>query len=143
VKLFIDTNVVLDVLMQREPWARSSTRVLALLADNMHEGFVGAHTFSTLHYMMRKASGAPRTVTALLDLIKLVRVAPLDHELVVQALALPWKDFEDALHTVCAINIDADVLVTRNPRDFLASPIRVMDPDELLSHLQALATGLT
>ena len=140
-RLFLDTNVILDVLTQRQPWARSSTRVLALLGNEAHEGFVAAHTFATLHYMMRKTSGAPRTVAALLDLIRVVKVAPLDHELVVQALALPWKDFEDALQAVCAINVDADILVTRNPRDFLASPIRVMDPEELLSHLNPSTIG--
>jgi predicted nucleic acid-binding protein len=141
VKLFIDTNVVLDVLMQREPWARSSTRVLALLADGAHEGFVAAHTFATLHYLLRKETGSPRAVTTLLDLVRLVRVAPVDHDLVVQALSLSWKDFEDALQVVCAIDVDAAVLVTRNPRDFLSSPIQVMDPDQLLAHLDAQGTG--
>ncbi len=134
-RLFLDTNVVIDFLAQRQPWAAASTQIFALLSAGEHEGYVAPHTFTTAHYLMRKQLGTQRTAGALIDLVNVVKVSPLTHESVVQALALAWKDFEDALQVVSALTVDADCFVTRNPRDLLASPITVMDPQELLAHL--------
>jgi predicted nucleic acid-binding protein len=134
---FVDTNVILDVLAQRGEAAIASAEILTLIRTGPHEGFVAAHTFPTLHYLLRKHVGSQKAVTTLIDLVHVLQVAPMDHRLVTEALALPWKDFEDALQVVCALAVDAEVFVTRNRRDFLASPILVLEPEELLARLRS------
>ena len=134
-KLFLDTNVLLDVLAVREPWAADASALLSLVDGETVKAFVAAHTVSTLDYMLAKAIGRRRANAALVDLVKLVRVAEVNHEIVLQALALGWKDFEDALQAVCAINVEADILVTRDPRDFLGLPIAIASPGEVCSQL--------
>jgi predicted nucleic acid-binding protein len=141
VKLFLDTNVVMDTLAQRQPWAPEATRVMARIARGEQQGFVAAHTISTMFYLLRKALGSEGALTALRDLVKIVRVVQVDHDTVLQALALGWKDFEDALQVICAINNDSDVFITRDPRDFAPSPIRVLSPQEFLAQHQALGSG--
>ncbi len=136
-RLFLDTNIVLDVLARREPWLPDSAAVLSLLEADGFEGVVAAHSITTLHYLCMKELGRERTTLALLDLLKLVSVAPLDQDMILKAIALGWRDFEDAIQMLSAHEIGADYLVTRDRSDFNASPIPVVTPSELLSILRS------
>jgi hypothetical protein len=97
---------------------------------------------ATIHYLLTKWQDRARSSQALADLTRIVRVAPLDHEAVLQALALGWPDFEDALQAVCAQNAGADHFVTRDPDDFSSrsmfssSSTRIAGLDGMKSHLQ-------
>lgn len=132
-KLFIDTNVVLDVLAQREPWFDDSARLLAHIEQGSASGHIAAHTLTTLHYLLAKHLGQQKTAAALIDLTTLLRVEPVDHLVLQQALALGWRDFEDAVQAVTAAQCQADYLVTRNPRDFKQSLVPVITPSEFLA----------
>ena len=136
-RLFLDTNIVLDVLARREPWLHDSAAVLSLLESDGFEGVVAAHSITTLHYLCVKELGREQATLALLDLLKLVSVAPLDQDTILKAMALGWRDFEDAIQMLSAHEIGADYLVTRNGSDFKASPIPVVTPSELLSILRS------
>ncbi len=129
-KLFLDTNVVLDVLAQREPWFGDSASVLAHIEQGGASGHIAAHTVTTLHYLLARHLGQKKTAVVLLDLTALLHVEPVDHEVLQQALALGWRDFEDAVQAVAAAQCQADYLVTRNPRDFRQSPIPAITPTE-------------
>ncbi|HRK78394.1 MAG TPA: PIN domain-containing protein [Thiobacillus sp.] len=131
-KLFIDTNVVLDVLAQREPWFRDSARVLAHIELGGATGHIAAHTLTTLHYLLAKHLGQQKTASVLIDLTAMLRVEPVDHAVLQQALALGWRDFEDAVQAVSAAQCQTDYLVTRNPRDFKQSLVPVITPSEFL-----------
>jgi len=133
VKLFIDTNVVLDVLAQREPWFDDSARLLAYIEQNGATGHIAAHTLTTLHYLLAKHLGQQKTAAILIDLTALLRVEPVDLQVLQQALALGWRDFEDAVQAVTAAQCPADYLVTRNPRDFKQSLVPVITPSEFLA----------
>jgi predicted nucleic acid-binding protein len=130
VKLFIDTNVVLDVLAQREPWFGDSARVLAHIEQGGATGHIAAHTLTTLHYLLARHLGQQKTAAVLIDLTAMLRVEPVDHQVLQQALALGWRDFEDAVQAVTAAQCQADYLVTRNPRDFKQSLVPVITPSE-------------
>lgn len=132
-KLFIDTNVVLDVLAQREPWFGDASRLLAHIEAGRATGHIAAHTLTTLHYLLLKHLGQQKTAAVLIDLTALLRVEAVDHQILQQALALGWRDFEDAVHAVTAAQCEADCLVTRNPRNFRQSLVPVMTPSELLA----------
>jgi predicted nucleic acid-binding protein len=136
VKLLLDINVILDVLAKREPWFEDSAAVLSLLDTEEFEGVAAAHSITTLFYLASKHLGHRRATAKILDLLKLLSVAPVDQETILKGLALGWSDFEDALQMLCADAADADYLVTRNPRDFESESIPVVTPTELLAILR-------
>lgn len=136
-RLFLDTNVTLDVLARRQPWLHDSATVLSLLESDEFHGIVAAHSITTLYYLCVKELGRDQATEALVALLKLVSVAPLDQETILKAIALGWRDFEDAIQILSAIDANADYLVTRNASDFKASPIPVVSPSELLAILRS------
>jgi predicted nucleic acid-binding protein len=133
--LFIDTNVILDVLTDREPWFKDSAAVLSLLDDPGVEGLVAAHTVTTLFYLASKYLGRQRTASVLLDLLDHVTVTPLDQDLLLRALSLGWEVMEDAVQGISAQRAEADYLVTRNPSDFPTTSVSVVTPQQLLAIL--------
>jgi predicted nucleic acid-binding protein len=136
-RIFLDTNVVLDVLTERKPWFDDSAAVLSLLESEEVEGFVAAHTVTTLYFLIEKSLGGKKARTALLDLLKLVRAAPVDQSLLLKALSLAWDDFEDAVQGACAVEIGAEYFITRNAADFGSLSIPVHSPAEFLSLMKA------
>lgn len=136
-KLFLDANVVLDVLARRPPGVEDSAAVLSLVEAGAAEGLVAVHSVTTLDYLLRRHLGREEAATVLVDLLGLVRAVAVDHELLLKAYSLGWEDFEDAVQAVCALEADADYLVTRNPADFEPLTIPVVTPAELLATLSA------
>jgi predicted nucleic acid-binding protein len=136
-RLFIDTNVILDVLTDRQPWVEDSAAVLSLVDIPDVEGLVAAHSVTTLFYLASKHLGRPRTVAVLLDLLDHVTVTPLDQDLLLRALSLGWDDVEDAVQGISAQRAQADYLVTRNPSDFPSATVSVVTPRELLAVFSA------
>lgn len=132
-KLFFDTNVILDVLAARDPWAADSGAALSLAERGAAEGFIAVHAVATLHYLLGKHLDRGRASGALHDLLRLVTVAPASHSSVLEALSLGWTDFEDALQAVGAREVGADYLVTRNASDYGELQIPVVAPGELLA----------
>jgi predicted nucleic acid-binding protein len=137
VRLFLDVNVPFDVLVKRKPWYKDSAAVLSLLESNEFEGFVAAQSITTLFYLSAKKLGKPNATAALVDLLNLVAVVPLDQPMILKAIALEWADFEDALQAVSSVHSRADYLVTRNPADFRAASIPVVTPSEFLGIVRA------
>ena len=134
-KLLLDINVIVDVLTARRPWVEHSAAVLSLLDDARVEGFVAVHTITTIHYLLTEHLGRKKAAAALLDVLRLVRVVPVDHDMMLKALSLGWKDFEDAVQAVCALQVGADYVVSRNPGDFESFSIPVVSPSDLLALL--------
>jgi len=133
VKLFVDTNVVLDVLARREPWFKDSSHLLAHIEQGRATGHIAAHTLTTLHYLLSKHLGQQKAAAVLIDLTALLQVEPVDLQVLQQALALGWGDFEDAVQAVTAARCQADYLLTRNPRDFKQSLVPVITPSEFVA----------
>lgn len=129
----LDTNVLLDVLADREPWADHSARVLERVERGEATGFVAAHAVTTLFYLVSLARGTEVAREKIRTLLRLLEVAPVDGERLLHALALPLEDFEDAVHAACAEREEVDVLVTRNEKDFVGTGVEVLSPVELLA----------
>jgi predicted nucleic acid-binding protein len=132
VRLFFDVNVVLDVLAAREPHLRASARVLAEVERGRAKGFVAAHGVTTIYYLLAKHLNRRRARAAVVQLLGLVRAAPVDHEVLLQALSLGWDDFEDAVQAAAALKAKATHLITRNPRDFAGLAMPVLTPEEFV-----------
>ncbi len=132
-KLLLDINVILDVVLGREPWLNEASRLLSALEDREAEGYVAAHTITTIHYIVAREKGRQTAAQAVSDVLRVVRVVPITSADFQQALVLGISDFEDAVQAVAALQIGADYLITRNTKDFKASPVEVRTPGEALA----------
>ena len=132
-RVLLDVNVVLDVLANREPFADDAEAVLRLVEGGLIEGFIAAHTITTLHFLLSRHVGKARAKKTLTDLLHILKVVAVDEDRVRHALALNWPDFEDAVQAVCAEGADADYLVTRDKTGFRRSAVRSVTPAELLA----------
>lgn len=127
-KLLVDTNVLLDVILERKNLMRASAAVLDAIEDGRARGYVSSHAVTTLHYIVAKANGSAAAVTALSDVLDLCEVVAVNEADFRRALALGLKDFEDAVQVAAALHVGADYLVSRNEKDFRNSPIDVRSP---------------
>ena len=139
-KLLLDTNVLLDVILERRNLMRESAAVLDAIEDGRAKGYVSSHAVTTIHYIVAKANGLAAAVTAIsgvLDLCDVVAVNEADFR---RALALGLKDFEDAVQVAAALHVGADYVVSRNEKDFKNSPIDVRSPTMIAALLSVPGT---
>ena len=135
-RLVIDTNVILDVLMERMPFYPLSKKVLTLCDKGKVKGFVSASTVTDIFYLTRKALGNTEVAyKAIGDLLLIVKVLPVTGDDVTRAFMQKAKDFEDCLLATCAKSNGCDGIVTRNKKDFKDFDIDLMTPDELITLL--------
>ena len=132
-RVFLDANVVLDVLAHREPFFSDSVQVLSLVESGAVEGLIAAHTVTTLFYLLYRKVGAQRARSGLLDLLRILEVVAVDQDRILQAFAMDWSDFEDALQAACAVKCEADYLLTRDHRGFSGAAVTVLSPAEFLA----------
>jgi predicted nucleic acid-binding protein len=136
-RALLDLNVVLDVLFARAPHVREASVVFARVETGEIEGYVAAHTITTLHYLAAKRHGRTKCRELILDVLKLFDVVSIDEELLRRALEMNWKDFEDAVQAACAEAVEAHYLVTRDKKGFRAARVDVFTPGELVALLQS------
>lgn len=130
--VLIDLNVILDVLQRREPFYAMSARVLACAETGIVEGWVAAHSVTTLFYLLAKYQSADQARVTLSELLSFLSVAAVDQAVIEQALKLPYRDFEDAVQMMAAVRTGAEYLVTRNVQDYESGPLPAIRPAELL-----------
>jgi predicted nucleic acid-binding protein len=135
--LLIDTNVILDVILERVPWANEGALLLDAIARGEARGFVAGHAVSTVHYIVERAVGLAAANTGVSDLLQVLGVVPLESADFQRALALGLKDHEDAVQVAACLKVGADHLVTRNARDYRSAPVSVRSPGEVLAVLRA------
>ncbi len=132
-KVMIDTNVVLDVLLRREPFFQASYDVLKQSALEQIQGFVSATAATDIFCLLRRALKDPRAAKNGLErLLQLVGSADALGEDVYAAIASNMADFEDALVCAIAERCRMDYIVTRNLRNFDGSPVQALSPEDFL-----------
>ena len=133
-KVMIDTNVVLDVLLERQPFFQASYEVMKRSALEEIEGFVSATAATDIFYLLRRALGERRAAKETFEkLTRLVGFADARGEDVYAAMASNMEDFEDALLAAIAQRCRMDCIVTRNTKDFRESPVKALTPEEFLA----------
>ncbi len=133
-KYLIDTNVILDVLLKREPFYKSCASVLTLARRKEIELYVSASAITDIYYIANQALRDRAEVKSLIvKLIKVVSVAGISEDEIQKALALPWKDFEDSVQYSVALLQKMDGIVTWNPKDYKEAEMKVWDPEEIVS----------
>ncbi len=137
-KVMVDTNVVLDLLLDRMPHAMNATQIFSLVERNVIAGCLGTTTLTTIYYLATKVVGGQKARREIRNLLRLFEVAPVNRAVLEAALvAKGFRDFEDAVIHEAAHQADADALVTRNQSDFRTALLAVYKPRELLNIVQA------
>lgn len=126
-RLLVDVNVVLDVLLERSPHAEHAVALWALIETGRARGLLSAHAVTIVHYLVAHEHDDRRARRALERLLSVYTVAAVDDAVIRRAMSLGFKDFEDGVTAAAAAAAECDALVTRNPRDFKASPVPVVD----------------
>jgi len=134
-QVLIDLDVILDVLQRQEPFYGMSARVLAAAETGRIEGWVAAHSLTTLFYLYAKHRSAEQARVKLSELLTILAVAAVDQAVIEQALNLPYRDFEDAVQMMAAVRVGAVYVVTRNVADYKEGPIPALGPAEFLTLL--------
>ena len=137
-RILFDTNVVLDVLLDREPFAEVSGNLFSRVERGDVVGFVGATTVTTVHYLSTKVIGAARANGVVKQLLGLFGVAAVNRTVLVDALGLGFDDYEDAVLHEAARHAGVEGLLTRDRRGFRKAKLSVYAPEELLKMLEAL-----
>jgi len=132
-KVFFDTNVLMDVLLQRYPFVTESREVWFLAERGKVAGLVSALSFPNIYYVARKALGAETALSMMSLLRDTLTAVPLDEQILNQAMDAKFPDFEDAIQYYSARRADAECLLTRNVEHFPASGLRVLSPEEFLA----------
>jgi len=132
-RVLFDTNVILDLLLDREPFVDTASTLVALVESGTIVGFLGATTFTTIHYLATKAVGRVKSQRHVETLLDLFGVAPIDESVLRSALNSGIEDYEDAVLHAAALSVRVDGIVTRNVRDFKRATARIYSPEELLA----------
>ena len=125
-RLLLDLNILLDVVLDREE-AAAGVRLWVLLETGHGRGFIPAHGVKTIYYLVARAKSSEFARQAIGALMSVFRVAPIDENVLRRALALNWPDFEDSVCAAAAEACDCHAIVTRDPRGFAGSRVRVID----------------
>lgn len=130
-RIFLDTNIVIDYLSKREPYAADALAVFSL-SPRQNQLCISALSFTTIFYVLRKHFEREMLLNMLEDLHSLIEVLPTDENIISLAIHSNFHDFEDAVQYYTALAGNSDVIVTRNPKDFTKSIIPIYTPSELL-----------
>ena len=133
--LLIDSDVLIDAALLREPYAASSMSLLDEVREGRERACIAWHTISNFHYVVARERDAPYARQFMADLLEFVEVVRTDTADVRYALDLPMADFEDALQAAAARACGARSIVTRNVRDFARSPVPAVTPGAALAGL--------
>ncbi|MBQ2192603.1 MAG: PIN domain-containing protein [Prevotella sp.] len=134
-RLFLDTNIVVDVLARRDPFCYDAVRIFTMAYNKQIQLVVSPITFSTASFLLRK-HGSEGVRNLLSNFRQLCRIATTNEQTVDDSLASQFSDFEDALQYYTALRANADAIITRNGKDFKASKLPVMTATEYLASLQ-------
>ena len=135
-RVLFDTNVVLDFVLDRSPHAAPAALLWAAAERNEIEAFVPAHGITTVFYLVARHQDQRFARRVLDDLLLVPSIAPVDGPILRRALALGWSDFEDAVCAAAAEAVGCDAIISRDPKGFSRSPVRVLEPRAALALLR-------
>ena len=132
-RVFVDTDIILDVALARQPFLESSKLVLALLENYIAIGFLTSNEITNIYYILRKAGGDQNARKFISDIVKYLTVISVEHSDVLDALSSDISDFEDSVQHFAALRNQCDCIVTRNIDDYKNAKITVYSPIDFLS----------
>lgn len=135
-RLFIDTNVILDLLGERDPYYDSIAKLASLADKEELMLIVSPISFATLNYFISKFESAQIAREKLRKFKIICEICKLDEHIIEKGLNSDFKDFEDALQYFSAVDSDCDIIISRNGKDFKKSLLPVLTADEYLQSIK-------
>jgi predicted nucleic acid-binding protein len=135
IKLFVDSDIILDLLAQREPHYIHAARLFTLINQNKISAYTSPLIFANLHYLLKKQTTNSVALKSLRKLKTLINILPIDERVIEQSLNSVFNDFEDAIQYYTAINNGITLLITRNKIDYKRSKIDILTAEEFLKGL--------
>ena len=130
-KILFDVNVILDVLLDRQPHVLASAEAFDAVEHSAVKGLLAAHAVTTIYYLIRREMSAVKAARMVSRILTIFDVAVVDGSVIREALQLSCSDFEDAVTAASARRAGCDYIVTRDPRGFQGSPVRPLTPEAL------------
>jgi len=140
-KVLFDTNVILDVLLDRPPFSEPAVQLMSKVEASEIQGFLCATTITTVHYLISKTLGNQAAKKHITSLMSLFEIAPVTRTVLDNALTNQFQDFEDSVLYESAIHSGANYIVTRNTSDFKGTKIPVFEPIELIKVIENLKSN--
>lgn len=135
-KIFLDTNILIDLLTNRPPFSSEALKVFSLSEKGKIQLFTSSHSIATTHYILKKYIKENQLRNLLSELIELVTVLDITQSIIKSSLTSIHRDFEDAIQIRCAESLgDIAYIVSRNLKDFKTSSIPAISIQELLSKI--------
>jgi predicted nucleic acid-binding protein len=130
--ILVDTNVVLDILLNRQPWYKNSALIFGLSQQKIIKSYVSASSITDIFYITQKEQGKIAAKEALKRILQIFYPATVTDRNIYQALKLEWEDFEDSLQYLVGEDLSVDYIVTRNVKDFALSSIETVTPEQFI-----------
>src|SRR6056297_1854576 len=135
-RVLIDTDILIDLLCDREPFAEGAETIFSLCEDGTVDGYITSVICSNCYYILRKTATHKKVVKQLRSLLTILHVLVTDKDILMRALDSEFNDFEDAIQNFSAIEHgEIQAVITRNTKDYRKSNLAVFTPDEFLAAL--------
>ena len=136
-KLFIDTDIILDLMAKREPFFKSAMKLFSLIDEKKVDAFTTPVVFSNLFYILTKLKNRNFAHSNLRKLRLLLTIIPVDETIIDLALNSEFKDFEDAIQYYSAKNKELEFIITRNIKDFIKKDLTVLTAENFIERFGA------
>ncbi|MDB5090469.1 MAG: hypothetical protein JWR09_4463 [Mucilaginibacter sp.] len=137
--IFMDTNVVIDFLANRQPFSLDAARLFNIAVDGKARIYISAVSYNNIYYILRQSLTYNATIKLLDELAEITEIADVTNAIIRQSLKTDFKDYEDAIQYYCALSIPViDFIVTRNTKDLKKSTLPVLTPAEAISSLDSI-----
>jgi len=130
-KVLIDTNVALDIMLHRQGYTNAAL-VFSLTKRNVFNGYISASAITDIFYLSQKDIGKKPAKEALKDLLRVFKPATVTDSNIYEALDLDWSDFEDSVQYVVGASFDVDYIITRNVQDYASGSIPAVTPEQFI-----------
>lgn len=132
IKVFVDSDIILDLLAQREPYFEYAAKLFTLIDQQKIKAYTSPLIFANLHYLLKKLTSNTVALKSLRKLKTLINILPVDERIIEQALNSDFNDFEDAIQYFTATSSGINLLLTRNKVDYKKSKIAISTSEEFL-----------
>ena len=131
-KILLDTNIVLDLLLKREPFCNEAKEIFMMIESNKIDGFLCATSITTIYYLVSKSVNKTKADEIIEKLLQLFNIADVNKNILIKSLKNNGKDFEDSVIYTSAEYFNVDVIITRDKKGFKKSNIKVLKPNDFL-----------
>jgi len=136
-KIYFDTDIIIDVLKRREPFYENSNMIFMLAVDGKIDGIVCTSAVADIYYLSRKQYDDTRTTTNIIfDILEIIKPVDTLVNDIFSAAELDFQEFEDAVIASIAQREKADYIITRDTKDFTNSPVQAITPDKFLANIK-------